>query len=136
MDICKKGVQPPKAGQAPSEPLIQTPTLEAGGEVSPNGRWLTYSSSGRELFYLDSDGNLIAVPVQIAPSFSLGNPVKIVEGHWHVEAAPVRHYDVSRDGQRFLMIKEERASERALPSTSINIVLNWGEEQKQRVPAK
>ena len=160
-----------KAGQAPSEPLIQTPALEAGGEVSPNGRWLAYfsnesgqaqvyvrpfpnveggrwqvstdggseplwSSSGRELFYLDSDGNLIAVPVQIAPSFGMGNPVKIVEGDWHVEAAPVRHYDVSRDGQRFLMIKEERASEKAPPSTSINIVLNWGEELKQRVPTK
>ena len=42
------------------------------------------------------------------------------------------NYDVSRDGQRFLMVK---ASEQTEAATQINIVLNWFEELKRRVPA-
>ena len=41
------------------------------------------------------------------------------------------NYDVSRDGQRFLILK---ATEQAPPPTQINVVLNWFEELKRRVP--
>jgi hypothetical protein len=41
---------------------------------------------------------------------------------------------VSPDGQRFLMVKPSKASEAAAP-TQINVVLNWFEELKRRVPA-
>jgi Tol biopolymer transport system component len=41
------------------------------------------------------------------------------------------NYDVSPDGQRFLMLKED---EQAQFATQINIVQNWFEELKQRVP--
>jgi hypothetical protein len=40
--------------------------------------------------------------------------------------------DVSPDGQRFLMLKPTSAQE-AVP-TQINVVLNWFEELRQRVP--
>lgn len=40
------------------------------------------------------------------------------------------NYDVSPDGQRFVMIKDELGSGR------LNIVLNWFEELKARVPTK
>jgi hypothetical protein len=40
-------------------------------------------------------------------------------------------YDVSADGQRFLMVK---ATEQATAVTQINVVLNWVEELKRRVP--
>jgi hypothetical protein len=40
-------------------------------------------------------------------------------------------YDVSPDGQRFLMVK---ATEQASSATQINVVLNWFEELKQKVP--
>ena len=39
-------------------------------------------------------------------------------------------YDVSPDGQRFLMLK---ATDQPAP-TQINVVLNWFEELKQKVP--
>jgi len=39
---------------------------------------------------------------------------------------------VSADGQRFLMVKE---TERAQSTAQINVVLNWFEELKRRVPA-
>ena len=41
-------------------------------------------------------------------------------------------YDVSPDGQRFLMVKE---TDRAASNAQINVVLNWSEELKRRVPA-
>jgi len=40
-------------------------------------------------------------------------------------------YDVSPDGQRFLMVKE---IEQARSAAQINVVLNWFEELKRRVP--
>jgi len=43
------------------------------------------------------------------------------------------NYDVSPDGQRFLMVKASKQTEAA--PTQINIVQNWFEELKQRVRA-
>jgi hypothetical protein len=43
------------------------------------------------------------------------------------------NYDVSRDGQRFLMLKPSEQAQAA--PTQINVVLNWFEELKRRVPA-
>ena len=40
------------------------------------------------------------------------------------------NYAVTPDGQRFLMIKESEEQ----TATQINVVLNWFEELKQRVP--
>jgi hypothetical protein len=41
-----------------------------------------------------------------------------------------RSYDVTPDGRRFLMIKE---NEQVSAATGINVVLNWFEELRQRV---
>jgi hypothetical protein len=41
-------------------------------------------------------------------------------------------YDVSPDGERFLMVKEEVDPE--LPSLHIVVVLNLGEELERRAP--
>jgi hypothetical protein len=46
-----------------------------------------------------------------------------------------RPYDVSRDGQRFLMIKGTTNGPSGA-SPTITVVLNWFEEFKARVPAK
>ncbi len=40
------------------------------------------------------------------------------------------NYDVSPDGERFVMVKDDSASGR------INVVLNWLEELKRLVPTK
>ena len=44
------------------------------------------------------------------------------------------NYDVSPDGQRFLMLKPSESAEAA--PTQINVVLNWFEELKQKVPPR
>ena len=44
-----------------------------------------------------------------------------------------RSYDISRDGQRFLMIKPSPGSDQATAPTGIIVVQNWGEELKRLV---
>jgi hypothetical protein len=44
---------------------------------------------------------------------------------------PERSWDVSADGQRFLLVKVDAAADK--PVTTMNVVLNWSEELKQRV---
>ena len=47
-----------------------------------------------------------------------------------------RMYDVSADGQRFLMIKEASEADERPPSPRIILVHNWFEELKRLVPTK
>jgi hypothetical protein len=64
--------------------------------------------SGHELFYLDDSGALTAVTVRASgPTFTVGSPARVFNTRY-VEPNPARHYDVSPDGQRFLMIKKQR----------------------------
>jgi len=75
---------------------------------------------------------MMAVDVVNRLGFAAGRPRKLFEGRYGATNPPVNaNYDVSRDGQRFLMIKE---SEQGSSPTQINVVLNWFEELKQKVP--
>ncbi len=52
------------------------------------------------------------------------------------ERRPGRMYDVSADGQQFLMIKETSVADERPPSPRIILVQNWFEELKRLVPTK
>ena len=67
---------------------------------------------------------MMGVNVTTQPSFSAAKPKMLFEGYYAGE------YDVTPDGQRFVMIKP---SEKELAATQINVVLNWFEELKRRV---
>jgi hypothetical protein len=73
----------------------------------------------------------MAVPVESGATFRYGNARSVVEGPY---LAPVigRSYDVSRDGQRFLVMKDATATVSG-PSELV-VVLNWLEELKRLVP--
>ena len=111
------------------------PRVETGHwQVSTaGGTRPVWARTGRELFYLDESNTLTSVLVDTSgPSFSAGNPARVLDSEY-VEPNPSRHYDVSADGQRFLMIKENAASDQTPTSPSIVVVLNWFEELKQHV---
>ena len=75
---------------------------------------------------------MMAVEVTAQGSFSAGTPKMLFEGQYLPSAPGFGFtYDVSPDGERFLMMKE---SEEATSPTQINVVLNWTEELKQRAP--
>ena len=52
--------------------------------------------------------------------------------HVYQGAYPVRNYDVTPDGERFLMVRNETPPLENV--TELHVVLNWFEELKRRVP--
>jgi hypothetical protein len=84
-------------------------------------------------------GTLMRVPVKTGSTFERGTPEKVFDAPYleRTPGAPLgRMYDVSADGQRFLMIKETRGADEDPPSARIILVQNWFEELKRLVPTK
>ena len=73
---------------------------------------------------------MMAVGTTTQPTFSAGNPKVLFEGRYVRTQQTMPNYDVSRDGQRLLMVKSAQTE----AATQINVVLNWFEELKRRVP--
>jgi hypothetical protein len=57
----------------------------------------------------------------------------LFEGPFRIDG-PVRGYDVTPDGQRFLMVRE--VPQQPVRVSEIVLVQNWQEELKQRVPTR
>jgi Tol biopolymer transport system component len=109
----------------------------------PGGKWQIstdggtepmWNRNGRELFYR-SGNKMMAVQVTTQPGFSVGKPTMLFEKEYAKSEFPATGvaYDVSADGQRFLMVKE---TDQNAAAAQINVVLNWFEELKRRVPAE
>jgi serine/threonine-protein kinase len=111
------------------------PNVDAGfWQISTaGGRHPAWARSGRELFYCEPNGALMGVPVELQPRFAAGTPTKILEGVYF-RGVHGRAYDVSPDGERFLMIKEDESSGHASSPQSIVVIFNWFEELKRLVP--
>jgi Tol biopolymer transport system component len=91
-----------------------------------------WNPKGKELFYR-SGHKMMAVDVATQPSFSIGKPKMLFQGPYVPTSTALPYYDVSPDGQRFLMIKPTEQT--ASPSlTQIVVVQNWFEELKRLVP--
>jgi serine/threonine-protein kinase len=97
------------------------------------GRQPLWARNGQELFYLAPDNVLTGVRVNTrGVSWSASAPVRILK-EGYVAGAQGRTYDVSPDGQRFLMIKRAVTDANA-PPPQIVVVRNWFEELKRLVP--
>ena len=95
-----------------------------------------WARNGRELFFLDGSNALTAVPVQTSgPTFRGGTPTKLFDTKYS-EPNPARHYDVSPDGRRFLMIKDSTTADAKVAPANMVVVLNWQEELKRLVPTR
>jgi serine/threonine protein kinase/WD40 repeat protein len=144
-------------GERKQQPFLRTASNEGGAQFSPDGRWLAYQSdesgryeiyvrpfpgpggkwqisseggrrcrwarNGRELFYLNGN-KMMAVDIKTESAFMAGKPKLLFEGQFGYD-------DVAPDGQRFLMTQSVEPEQ---PSTKINLVLNWFEELKRKVP--
>jgi hypothetical protein len=82
------------------------------------------------LFYRNND-KVMAVSVTTQATFTAGRPAMLFERAYLASTFPLTGvtYDVTRDGQHFLMVKEQ-----ATAATQINVVVNWHEELKRLVP--
>jgi Tol biopolymer transport system component len=102
---------------------------------SAGGVHAVWARNGRELFYRAPDGALMAVPVDAATStWSSGVPLKLFAGPYLLRTNDLgRHYDVSADGQRFVMIKLQPTDPSA-EAAHIVVVQNWTQELTRTVP--
>jgi serine/threonine protein kinase/WD40 repeat protein len=106
---------------------------DAGGlrRVSFNGgagpRWRV---DGKELFYVEGD-RLMAVRVSTDPELKVGIPEPLFSSPGlPVSNVNVLAYDVTRDGQRFVVSEPIETGEEVLES--IRVVENWHEEFRDR----
>jgi serine/threonine-protein kinase len=114
------------------------PQAYSGGrwQISSNGgREPLWSHDGREIFYRDFDGGMHAASVKLNPTFEPGPVARLFPNAEYAGSGATgsdRTYDVTHDGQRFLMIKRETGA--TATTSSIVVVLNWFEELKRAVP--
>ena len=75
---------------------------------------------------------MMAVRISVRDSgLQVGNPQVLFQDDYN-GARPVRNYDVTSDGERFLMVRDE--SEARNDVTELHVVLNWIEELERLVP--
>jgi Tol biopolymer transport system component len=153
--------------------------MEFNPQISPDGRWLAYTSTesigealkgeiylrpfpevdkgkwlisisgghsplwahnGRELFYRNGDATMV-VAVETNPTFKPGKPQTLFRGKYfsYIPGIELTPWDISPDGKRFVMttlLQSADGKSEEKRQRKINIVLNWTEELKQRVPTK
>jgi hypothetical protein len=106
----------------------------------PGGKWQIstdggdapiWARNGKELFYWNGD-KMMAVDIAGDSALRAGTPHMLFEGKYE-KVRVGRNYDVTPDGQRFLMIKSGTGSGQ---TAQINVVMNWFEELKRRVPVR
>ena len=152
------------SGDRKPQVFLKTPFAEYNPRFSPDGQWLAYVSNesgreeiyvrhfpdpgakwqistdggyapvwlrdGQELFYRRADKTM-AVDVRTRPAF--GSPRVLFEARYPTSTTGVSGYDVFPDGRRFLRPQQPEPEQAA---TQVNVVINWFEDVKRRVPAK
>jgi serine/threonine-protein kinase len=107
-------------------------TISTAGGTQP-----LWSRDGTELFYVASDG-IVSVRVGKGPTWSTtpGTRTRLASNTYFggSRGTPGRIYDVSPDGQRFLLVKDASMTTQPSNSASIVVVRNWMEELKKLVP--
>ena len=91
-----------------------------------------WSRNGRELFYLDGAGMLVSAAVLPGATFTLGAQAALFNTSGYASNAISLYYDVSPDGQRFLML---RPPVTAAISGKVELVqiTNWAAEVRSKL---
>jgi Tol biopolymer transport system component len=97
-----------------------------------------WARSGQELFHASPTGALMRVGVERASSWAATEPTMLIkEGYFTIPGGFIaRTYDVSPDGQRFLMFKQGGGTDQTAAPASLVVVQHWVEELKRLVPTK
>jgi dipeptidyl aminopeptidase/acylaminoacyl peptidase len=151
----------PLTGGGKPRPFTESPFRELGAAISPDGTAIAYASdeSGRDEIYVQpfptggakiqvsTDGGqtprwsasgeifylagprMMAVRVTTKPTLTVTAPQVLFTSTSYV--GNNNPFDVTADGQRLLMIKED---DRSAAATRIDLVQNWGRELNRLVP--
>jgi hypothetical protein len=95
------------------------------------------SPDGNRLLYFPGADPLTGVRVVTRPAFSFGR-AEPVPGGFTSNTTPDsgRKHDFTPDGRIIAALSTADATGTASPVRQINVVLNWQEELKQRVPTR
>ncbi len=100
-----------------------TPVSINGGGVP---RW---RGDGKEIFFVNPDGDLMAVDIKLGNAVSVGIPHKLFRFDSRDGYEVARNgYDVARDGKRFLIVSPVEEF-----NSPITVVLNWWVELEKRL---
>ena len=100
------------------------------------GKWLVstqggiqplWSHNGKELFYRSLSGDMMSATISTVPTFVVGRTTVLFRNAGFIYDGPYRQYDISRDDQRFLMLRPVSAG-----SDKIVMVENWLSELNPR----
>ncbi|MCZ6878519.1 MAG: protein kinase, partial [Acidobacteria bacterium] len=90
-----------------------------------------WAQTGKELFYRNGD-QMMVVAVETEATFQAERPSLLFEGSYAYNyTGMTSNYDITPDGQRFVMVQ---ATQESAPA-QIQVVLNWFEELKRLAPA-
>jgi hypothetical protein len=107
----------------PGQPNIYVqPFLRAGGKhrISPNGgRNPHWRADGKELFYIDAEGFMTAVPMNVSDASAAGEPKRLFQTGI---GGLLQMYAVTRDGKRFLV---NTVPQTAGTSPPLTVIVNW-----------
>jgi hypothetical protein len=98
-----------------------------------------WTANGRELLYRSGTlehQQFFSAAIRSVSPFQVDAPRLLFEAQFgeYESTAPTRSWDVSADGQRFLLLRPVPSTDN--PVTVMHVVLNWTEELKRLVPAK
>jgi Tol biopolymer transport system component len=104
-----------------------------------HGKWQVSSAGGtqprwrgdsKELFYLASDGKMMAVPITAGTNFDAGAPVALFQANSRelVATSELVTYDVTKDGERFLVNTQIEKAE----MQPMMMILNWAADLNKK----
>jgi serine/threonine-protein kinase len=104
--------------------------------VSRDNHGPIWSRDGKELFYTPGPGEFAVVGVTTSPAFAFGNPKPVRQVIENYPPSVPRQYDITPGGKLLgrVLPGQGQAGRPIVPQ--INVVLNWAEELKQRVPVR
>ena len=97
----------PQTGTSPGGQWM----ISKGGGVSPHWRY-----DGKEMFYVAPDGGMMSVEIDMKNGFQPGVPKQLFK-----MPGEIRFWDVTRDGQKFLIPVPVAAAD----SAPYNVIVNW-----------
>jgi serine/threonine-protein kinase len=146
------------------QPLLRTPAREQFARFSPDGKWIAYESdesgryeiyvqsfpqarerrqvsndggiqpcwntNGRELIYT-ADSQVLSVAFDARQGLRLGRPEVLFRSPFAASVRPSGEFSLTPDGRGFLLLEDVATP--AAPR-QVEVVVNWFEELKQRVP--
>jgi serine/threonine-protein kinase len=107
--------------------------VSVGGGLMP-----TWSHDGRVLFYLGGGGPPRTIMrAAIEPTrdgLRISPPVKVTDWRFYGAQGAPRYYDIAADGRALVIGRT--INETATKQRQINVVVNWTDELKQKVPIR